>query len=168
MGLLPSQDADADAESQEAVFRLLGCIYRTLAEPQAFFVWQSLLNPGMREGDLETGREMRPSVPPETQRFHAHWMDPMGETGSNKNHNSGQDLPDDRQILPMYTSRLFEKGQESGQVPRRTISTISIDPPEFKVDISFGSCLGTGNGRTKKVAGHLAAKDLCGQLKIAI
>lgn len=166
MGLASFQDANP--EPQEAVFQLLGCTYRTLAEPQAFFVWWSLLNPGKGDGYLETGKELLASFPHETQQFHAHWMDPMSETNSESNHHGHHDLPNDHHDLPKYTSLLFEKGQESGQAPQRTVSTISIDPPRFEVTILFGTCHGTGIGRTKKVAGHLAAKQVCHQLNIGI
>lgn len=159
MGLVSFRDENS--ESQEAVFQLLGCAYRTLAEPQAFFVWRSLLNPGHTEGNLETEKENFASSPLETQKFHAHWMDSISETNSESKHHDHHDLP-------MYTSRLNEKGQESGQAPQRTVSTISLDPPRFKVTILFGACHGMGIGRTKKVAGHLAAKQICDQLKIEI
>jgi hypothetical protein len=70
--------------------------------------------------------------------------------------------------LPRYTSTLFLKGQEYGETPERTTSMLYLDPPQFKVAICFRGVKGSGVGRNKKVAGHLAAKEVCHKLNLLI
>jgi dsRNA-specific ribonuclease len=73
---------------------------------------------------------------------------------------------DDYQQLPRYTSALYEYGQERGGRPQKEVKQLTFDPIEFQAILVFGKHRGSGIGRSKKIAGHLAAKDLCQQLGI--
>ena len=60
-----------------------------------------------------------------------------------------------------YTSLLWEEAQARGRRPNIEETCINSFPPMFRVTIE---CMGTkasGEGRTKKLAKHLAAKHVC-------
>jgi hypothetical protein len=69
--------------------------------------------------------------------------------------------------LSRYTAALFQKGQEDGKTVERTYSTISGDFLQFKANIRFDDLEGSGVGRTKKIAAHLAARDLCSRMGLS-
>ena len=141
------------------VFQALGYAYGSLPQPQAYALVCSLL----QYSQLDHRIQNRDRLAPFTQRLEmpSHLSDPMSEA-------TPQSDAYNEEALPKYTSALFERGQEDGKKLERTVSTLSLDPPQFRVIIRFGALHGSGIGRSKKIARHLAAKALCHRLRITI
>ena len=152
--------SDKEIDPMTAVFQAIGFAYSSLQQPQAYALVYSLLQYSQLGCSTGNPRDMlapfikRPELP-------SHLSSPTSEAISQS------DIYNEK-TLPKYTSALFEKGQEDGRKLKRTVSTLSLDPPQFRVIIHFDDLLGSGIGRTKKTAGHLAAKVLCERLGITI
>ncbi|KAL3257031.1 hypothetical protein ABHI18_007145 [Aspergillus niger] len=63
-----------------------------------------------------------------------------------------------------YTSRLWEDGSNHGVTPNVDESCLSSYPPKFRITISYRGMQASGEGKTKKLAKHIAAKGVCHQL----
>lgn len=68
--------------------------------------------------------------------------------------------------LQVYTSALHEYGQKQSRSIQKEVKQKEFDPITFEAIWVFGEHRGRGVGRSKKLAGHLAAKDLCQRLGI--
>ncbi len=72
-----------------------------------------------------------------------------------------------RKIIPAtaisarYTTILKELGDENGVAPKYGVETMSLDPPMFKVTVSFRDITFEGTARTKKEAKHQASRQAC-------
>ncbi|KAJ6126149.1 hypothetical protein N7471_010642 [Penicillium samsonianum] len=150
-----------ETDPQSAVFRVLGFAYRSLQHSQAYALMYSLLQLS------HLGRHREPHIstlasfitgtpqllpPRSTQTI---------EVNTQFNAQGEEDLS-------KYTSALNEKGQEDGKALKRIYSTLRKDPPQFSAEIRFGDLYSFGVGRNKKIAGHLAAKDLCRRIGISV
>lgn len=141
------------------VFQALGYAYSSLPQPQAYALVYSLLQNSHLGHRIETRNKLasftqRPELP-------SRLSNPTSEA-------TPQSDVYNEDALPKYTSALFERGQEDGKKLECTVSTLSLDPPQFKATIRFGALHGLGIGRNKKIARHLAAKALCHRLGITI
>ncbi|QKX61723.1 uncharacterized protein TRUGW13939_08878 [Talaromyces rugulosus] len=67
-----------------------------------------------------------------------------------------------------YTSRLWEEGTSSGQVPAVTDELLRRFPPLYKVTVDFKGLEGEGQAPNKKQAKHIASKDICQKLGIIL
>jgi hypothetical protein len=141
-----------DTEPQKAFFQMLGLICRSRPASASYHVTQELLKIGRKQ---ETGGRA-------TSTDHS--------LGASNRFRENYEIPHRElhmeQMLPKYTSTLYEEAARCGVVPRRSLSILSLAPPQLKVTIQFGALEATGIGRNKKIAGHLAAKALCDKLKL--
>jgi hypothetical protein len=156
-----ASSSNHEADTQSAVFRVLGFVYRSLPQPQAHALMYSLLQLSHIGCQMEPHISAMASFTTETPQLPPHLSAPTAEVNTQFN-------SDEEKDLPRYTSALFERGQEDGKTLERTCSTLSMDPPQFKVRIRFGALNGFGVGGNKKIAGHLAAKHLCRRMGISI
>ncbi|KAL3704403.1 hypothetical protein TMatcc_010094 [Talaromyces marneffei ATCC 18224] len=141
-----------DAESRKVVFQQLGFICRSFPPSSSYQVMQELLKFGRGNRIVDKANSAKCVLSGTFTRFR--------DDHDNQGHES---LPDE--LLPRYTSILHEEGQKRNVDIRRSISVLSLEPPRMKATISFGALEATGIGRTKKIAGHLAAKEICDKLK---
>ena len=139
-----------DANPRKAVFQLLGFICRLFPTSSSSQVMQDLLQFGRRVPILDTVNSMRDGA----------------STGFEDNHPVSRYESQSDEILPTYTSVLYEEGAKRSVVIGRTFSVLSLDPPRMKAIVSFGAFEATGIGRTKKIAGHMAAKAICDRLNL--
>lgn len=147
-----------------AVFQLLGFAFRSLPGSEAHALMCSMLRWSYIGHHVEARTDSTNTMAPLTTEY-LQLRSPLSNLSTELNAPSDSHNEDN---LPRYTSALFERGQEDGRVIQRTYSTLTLDPPRFKVSIKFGRWNGSGTGRNKKIAGHLAAKDLCDRLGITI
>ena len=144
---------------QAAFYNALGFISRSRSGHEVQDLMSAFLQSGQQTQQSETLRDRKGSSNSCHATNWAHSIGPM----------SGKQLAGDshsEEGLLIYTSTLFERGQEIGQVPQRTYSLLNTNPPQFKAILHFGGLTGVGIGQAKKVAGHLAAKHVCHQLGI--
>lgn len=148
-----------DNDPKVAVFQTVGFAYHSLPALEAYALVCSLLQCS------HTGRTTEPrkdTLLPFTEQSpqQPRWSNPTSETiQRSETHNNK---------LAKYTSILFEKGQAEGKKVERLVSELDLDPPQFKVTMLFGTLHASGIGRQKKVAGHLAAENLCRLLGITV
>lgn len=150
MGINPLPETDTDP--QKAFFQMLGRAYRSLPASISDHITQDILRTGREQ---ETG---------DTATSTIHFLgasNPFREEGE-----SSHSEPPTDEMLPMYTSALYEEAAKRGVVPNRSGSVLSLDPPQFRVTLQFGALEATGIGRNKKIAAHLAAKTLCDRLNV--
>ncbi|KAJ5471840.1 hypothetical protein N7539_008783 [Penicillium diatomitis] len=131
---------DSDEQPQHTLFQILGFTYRTDSELAAYRLIQHILNPHNKEATST--------------------VKPFGfvETPIAASDND----------LPKYTSSLFMEAQRWGEIPHQEDMMSSFDPPQFEVKISFRGVTCTGVAQRKKVARHLAAREICQRLNIGI
>jgi hypothetical protein len=67
-----------------------------------------------------------------------------------------------------YTMVLKELGDESGEAPRYSLETWSLDPPMFKATLSFQDITFESTARTKKEAKHQASRKACEHLGLKV
>lgn len=154
-----SCDTKLDIEPQTGVFQILGATYRARSDVEGYTLIRRILSPF--DGEHVTEGFEHATAPLEHPPFFHDADGQRVEANSHMNSVSGNPLH-------QYTSILFEKGQELGETPKREVRTLSLDPPQFKVSIRFGHIKGLGIGRTKKLAGHLAAKEVCHKMRVCV
>ncbi|KAL2807565.1 hypothetical protein BJX63DRAFT_436934 [Aspergillus granulosus] len=67
-----------------------------------------------------------------------------------------------------YTSRLWEEGHLSNEVPSVTDTLLSSLPIRFRVTVAFRGRQGHGEAPNKKEAKHIASRAICQQLGIVL
>ncbi|KAL2831431.1 hypothetical protein BDW59DRAFT_157860 [Aspergillus cavernicola] len=134
----------AGVEDQKALFERLGATYRTRSESEANSLLRNIINPF---NSIQTSNCCAtPDLIEESKSSCVQTPVPPDE------------LENDAR-LPRYTSALFELGQKYDMVPERTHIMLSYYPQKWKFTIRFGDIEGSGIARSKKTAGHLAARD---------
>jgi hypothetical protein len=146
-----------DAGPRKAVFQLLGFICRSFPTSTSYQVMQELLTFGRRNPIVvDTAHSINGGGLSSTSRR-------FGDDHQASRYESQSD-----EILPEYTSILYQEGTRRNVAIRRTFSVLSLEPPRFKATVSFGALEATSIGRTKKIAGHMAAKEICDKLNFMI
>lgn len=140
-----------DTEPRKAVFQQLGFICHSFSTANSYQVMQELLTFGRRNPIVDTANSNRGGLSSTSTRF--------GDDHQVSRHKSHSD-----EILPLYTSILYKEGARRNVVIRRTFSVLSLEPPQMKATVSFGALGATSIGRTRKIAGHMAAKEICDKL----
>ncbi|GIC94650.1 double-stranded RNA binding motif domain-containing protein [Aspergillus udagawae] len=69
--------------------------------------------------------------------------------------------PNNDPELWKYTSLLWEKASNHGVTPDIRETCLSNFPPKFRITISCMGAQASGEGKTKKLAKHIAAKGVC-------
>jgi hypothetical protein len=70
--------------------------------------------------------------------------------------------------LPRYTSILYEEGIRQNITIGQTFLVLSLEPLQIKATISFGALEVTNISQTKKIASHMAAKEICSKLNFTV
>lgn len=130
-----------DGEPRRAVLQMVGFIFRFFSASGSHRIMQELLsfgrgNPGE---DTVNATTRAPSEVP------------------------GRESPSE-DLLPRYTSILYEEGCKRSVTIDRRFSVVSLEPPQIRATVTFGALQASRIGRSKKIAGHMAAKDICDRL----
>ncbi|KAF3407702.1 hypothetical protein DPV78_001058 [Talaromyces pinophilus] len=144
-----------DAEPRKAVFQLLGFICRSFPTSCSYQVMQELLKFGRQNPIPDTSNSTNRAPSGTFMRLRDDHQEPRYESQSDKR-------------LPRYTSILYEEGARRNVTIGRTFSVLSLEPPRMKATVSFGALKATSIGRTKKLAGHMAAKEICDKLNLIV
>lgn len=125
---------DQVRDPKTAVFQLLGFAFRSLPGSEAHALMCSMLRWSYIGHHVEARTDSTNTMAPLTTEY-PQLRSPLSNLSTELNAPSDSH---DEDNLPRYTSALFERGQEDGRVLQRTYSTLTLDPPRFKVSIKFG------------------------------
>ncbi|OOF91731.1 hypothetical protein ASPCADRAFT_176225 [Aspergillus carbonarius ITEM 5010] len=148
---VPRREPIGDETDETCIYKIVG--YVRLCSAKWFVRLMTILSLRIPSGSNHTSRS--PTIYPESfsEEPAAHHISPV-PTQQPSN-------PNDDQTAWKYTSLLWEEAQIRGDKPVVKEICLSNYPSLFRVTISYMGTQASGEGRSKRLARHIAAKGVC-------